>query len=33
MATRRTMNAKTRIPGPTKGSYRKATDTTGKDKP
>lgn len=33
MATRRTMNATARIPGPTKGSYRKATDTTGKDKP
>lgn len=33
MACRRTMNAKTHMPDPTKGSYRKATDTTGKDKP
>lgn len=33
MATRHTMNAKTRIPDPTKDGYREATDTTGKDKP
>jgi len=33
MVTRHTMNATARIPGPTKDCYRKATDTTGKDKP
>lgn len=32
MATRHTMNAKARMPGPPQGGYRKATDTTGKDK-